>query len=425
MTTDNRGKPGTDVTALPSALWVLALAMLVIRSAEVFYVPIMPLYVQLLDSAAPLFVVGLATSADRLGAVVITPIAGRWADRVGRRRPYLIGVGVTAAASMLGGFAVGVVDLVAYRLVSGIGYGVLTIAAMSYVSEITSTRNRATAMSIFSASTLAGAALGPFPGGYIAEAFTPALTGYRSTFFAGGLLELLVGAYAFFVIRERRRAASVSRLEGAAPSGWRMLASRDLLAVCLGVFLFGVGFGAFLYFTVPMLGPRLGFSPSEVGWIISGFGFGHVGGALAFGPLSDRMGRRKLFGWGGILLSGITIPLVALTTSLPVMIAITLFVGFISAPLCGIVPTLVAELAPEATGAAMGVQKSSEQLGIFVGPALAGASIAAMGFTFTLVGAGVVMVAGALLFLLLVRESPLLGERVVCGDRNPSGACGT
>ncbi len=126
---------------MPSALWVLARAMLVIRSAEVFYVPIMPLYARLLDTTVPLFVVGLATSVDRLGAVVVSPVAGRWADRVGRRRPYLIGVGLTAVASVLGGVAVGMVDLVAYRLVSGIGYGVLTIAAMSYVSEITSTRS--------------------------------------------------------------------------------------------------------------------------------------------------------------------------------------------------------------------------------------------------------------------------------------------
>ena len=340
---------------LPVALWVLAGAMLVVRSAEVFYVPIMPLYARTLDVVVPLFVIGVVTSIDRLGAMLISPLSGRWADRAGRRRPYLVGVGITAAASVLGGLAGGVFDLGAYRLISGIGYGMLTIAAMSYVSDITTTRNRATAMSIFSASTLAGAALGPLPGGYISESFAPALAGYRATFFAGGLLELLVGAYAFFMIREQRRGVSASAARRGGPSAWSVLANVAVLATCVSVFLFGVGFGAFLYFTVPVLGSQLGFTPSQVGWVVSGFGVGHVTGALVFGPLSDRVGRRKVFGWAGILFSGIPIALFGLTTSVTAMVAITLFVGFISAPLCGVVPTLVAELMPEAAGAAMAI----------------------------------------------------------------------
>ena len=389
---------------LPVALWALAGAMLVVRSAEVFYVPIMPLYARTLDVVVPLFVIGVVTSIDRLGAMLISPLSGRWADRAGRRRPYLVGVGITAAASVLGGLAGGVFDLGAYRLISGIGYGMLTIAAMSYVSDITTTRNRATAMSIFSASTLAGAALGPLPGGYISESFAPALAGYRATFFAGGLLELLVGAYAFFMIREQRRAAGASAARRGGPSAWSVLANVAVLATCVSVFLFGVGFGAFLYFTVPVLGSQLSFTPSQVGWVVSGFGVGHVIGALAFGPLSDRVGRRKVFGWAGILFSGIPIALFGLTTSVTAMVAITLFVGFISAPLCGVVPTLVAELMPEAAGAAMGFQKSSEQLGIFVGPGLAGAAIAALGVNAAMVGAGAAMAIGSLVFLLLVKE---------------------
>jgi len=413
---------GAEWLGLPAAFWVLAGAMLVIRSAEVFYVPIMPLYARMLNAGVPLAVIGLVTSVNRLGAVAIAPFAGRWADRAGRRRPYLIGVGMTAIASILGGVALGIFDLAAYRIISGIGSGMLTVAAMSCVSDITTTRNRATAMSIFSASTLAGAALGPFPGGYIAESFTPALTGYKATFFAGGLLELLVGAYAFFMIREQRRAAERTAAKAGAPSGWWALANPAVLATCVSVFLFGIGFGAFLYFTVPVLGSQLGFTPSQVGWIVSGFGFGHVAGALAFGPLSDRMGRRALFGWTGIFFSGIPIALFGLTTSLPVMVAITLFVGFTSAPLCGVVPTLVAELMPESAGAAMGFQKSSEQLGIFVGPSLAGATIAALGVDAAVIGAGIVMVMGSL-FLFWVKEPSVRGERVTCGDRSPRGGC--
>lgn len=394
---------------VPVARWGLAAAMLLVRSAEVFYVPIMPLYARTLDVGVPLLVIGLVTSVDRLGATLISPLGGRWADRAGRRRPYLVGVGVTATASILGGLALGVVDLGAYRLISGMGYGLLTIAAMAYVSDITTARNRATAMSIFSASTLAGAALGPAPGGDITESFAPALAGYKATFFAGGLLELLVGAWAFFMIREQRQTLTVSAAGSGGPAARSVLANVAVLATCMSVFLFGAGFGAFLYFTVPVLGSQLGFTPSQVGWVVSGSGVGHVAGALAFGPLSDRLGRRKLFGWAGILCSGIPIALFGLTTSATAMTAITLFVGFVSAPLCGVVPTLVAELLPGAAGAAMGVQKSSEQLGLFVGPSLAGAVIALLGVNAAMVGAGAVMVLGSLLFLLLVKE-PAVSE---------------
>jgi MFS family permease len=112
---------GAEWIKLPAALWTLAGAMLVIRSAEVFYVPIMPLYARMLNVGVPLAVIGLVTSVDRLGTVVTGPFVGRWADRAGRRRPYLIGVGITAIASILGGVALGIFDLAAYRIISGIG----------------------------------------------------------------------------------------------------------------------------------------------------------------------------------------------------------------------------------------------------------------------------------------------------------------
>jgi MFS family permease len=66
--------------------------------------------------SACLAVIGLVTSVDRLGTVVTGPFVGRWADRAGRRRPYLIGVGITAIASILGGVALGIFDLAAYRI---------------------------------------------------------------------------------------------------------------------------------------------------------------------------------------------------------------------------------------------------------------------------------------------------------------------
>ncbi len=82
-----------DSTSLPIGLWLIGLAMLLIRSAEVFYVPIMPLYARLLDAGVPLFLIGLVTSIDVMLVVVV--VAGllaplvelAWLASLARRLP--------------------------------------------------------------------------------------------------------------------------------------------------------------------------------------------------------------------------------------------------------------------------------------------------------------------------------------------------
>jgi len=200
-------------------------------------------------------------------------------------------------------------------------------------------------MSLLSASTLAGAALGPFPGGYIAEALTPVLFGYRATFYISGLVQILVGVYAFFLIRGRGLATAQAAPTSRGVSLYALaLRHKGVAVTSLAVFLFGLSYGAFLYFTVPLLGESLGFGPVRIGWIISSFGFGHVIGSLVMGPLSDKMGRRKPF----------------------VFLA--------------------------------------QMLGIFVGPIFGGLILGIWGFSTALVAYAAITIVGSLIFLFSVRE---------------------
>ena len=50
----------------------------------------------------------------------------------------------------------------------------------------------------------------------------------------------------------------------------------------------------------------------------------------------------------------------------------TFTIGFVTAPCCGIVPTLASEMVPWAASTAISVQKASEQLGVFVKPMVGG-----------------------------------------------------
>ncbi len=376
------------------------------RVAESLFVPILPFYVKALDTSMPLFVVGLVTSIHRFGTVLITPVSGTYCDRVGYRKPYLVGVFLASGACILGGFSSSSADLGLYRLLSGIGYGTVTIATMAFVNQVTTLENRATAMGLIFASMLSGAAIGPLPGGYIAQSFDTLLTGYRATFLIGGLIELLVGVYAFFLITGWERQERISPpqpSQGSQPIG-DLFRKGSVSVTSLACFLFGLSHGAFLYFTLPLLCDSFGFRPSQIGWIISTFGVGHVLGSLLLGPISDHLRKRKLFVFFGFFGPGLVILLFNFLHHLTPMVFGTFLLGLMTSPCSGIVPTLIAESAPKNAGAAMGMAKSAEQLGLFVGPIIGGASIPSLGFANSILVYGAITIIGSLIFLAAVSE---------------------
>lgn len=78
--------------------------------------------------------VGLALSALTLGTIVASPLGGRWGDRVGRRRPVLVGVAVATVGvvvSAAAGDGVAPAALVATLLVFGIGLGSATPSVLT------------------------------------------------------------------------------------------------------------------------------------------------------------------------------------------------------------------------------------------------------------------------------------------------------
>lgn len=398
-------KPKSVFVSIPKPIFFMAIALMLMRCAESFFVPIFPLYVKVIDASVPLFIIGLVTSINRLGIVFMTPVSGTWCDRLGYGKPYMVGVFLTSGTCILGGISSGAVDLGLYRLLSGMGYGMVTIATMAFANQLTTLENRATAMSLLSASMLAGAAIGPLPGGYIAQSFDTLVSGYRATFFIGGFLELLVGISAFFLIA-RQGKKETSRVRQSAPkfSLIDLLKNRAVSVTASASFLFGIGHGAFLYFTIPLLGDRLGFRPFEIGWVMSAFGAGHVLGSLFLGRMSDHLQKRRPFVFLGFFGPGVVILFFSFLNSIPIMIISTFFLGVVTSPCCGVIPAFIAESAPERPAAAMGMAKSVEQLGLFVGPMIGGVLIPAFGFPSAMVFYAAVTIAGSLIFIVGLSE---------------------
>jgi EmrB/QacA subfamily drug resistance transporter len=101
-------------------------------------------------------------------AAVLVP-AGRWADRIGRRRVFVAGLATFSAGSALCGLAPGVAALVAARVIQAAGAGLMVPASLSLLLAAVPASARSRALGTWSALGALGAALGPVIGGSLVQ----------------------------------------------------------------------------------------------------------------------------------------------------------------------------------------------------------------------------------------------------------------
>ncbi len=97
-------------------------------------------------------------------------LGGRAADLFGRRRVFVIGLGLFSVASLAGGFATTSGQLIAARAVQGLGAAIVSPAALSIVTTtFTEGAERNKALGIWGALAGAGGAVGVLMGGMLTE----------------------------------------------------------------------------------------------------------------------------------------------------------------------------------------------------------------------------------------------------------------
>jgi EmrB/QacA subfamily drug resistance transporter len=101
-------------------------------------------------------------------AAVLVP-AGRWADRVGRRRLFVAGLAAFSAGSLLCGVAPDVAELIAARVIQAAGAGLMVPASLSLLLASVPGPARSKAIGTWSAFGALGAALGPVIGGSLVQ----------------------------------------------------------------------------------------------------------------------------------------------------------------------------------------------------------------------------------------------------------------
>ncbi|GAA4564370.1 MFS transporter [Planotetraspora kaengkrachanensis] len=101
-------------------------------------------------------------------AALLIPL-GRWADAVGAKRVFLLGLSLFTLASVIAAVAAGLPMLLAARVAQAVGAAALTPASLGLLVRTAPASRRALAVGLWAASSAIASALGPVIGGLLVE----------------------------------------------------------------------------------------------------------------------------------------------------------------------------------------------------------------------------------------------------------------
>jgi EmrB/QacA subfamily drug resistance transporter len=311
---------------------------------------------------------GWVFSAYLLVSTATTPLFGRLADMLGRKRVYSGALIAFVGFSMLAGVSRSMNELILFRALQGLGAGALLPTGFTMIGDLFEVRQRAKVQGLFSAVWAISAIAGPTIGGLLTQTIS-----WRWVFF----VNLPIGAVAFVLLLaafQDRAAHRQRRMDWAGAGTFALAASALLLglngtmpaatltaaaiiayafirieriaaepmielavlrsplvsAAMLITFLSGGIQFAVLTYLPPFVQGVLGRTPLEAGLSVATLSIGWSAGSVVLGWYLLRLGLRRAVLVGGLFLSIGTALLVGLTenASLAVVIAGASATGF-------------------------------------------------------------------------------------------------
>lgn len=303
---------------LPSEVWVLVAANVVVAFGYGVVSPVLPQYAVHfgVSISAATFVI-TAFAALRL---VAAPPAGWLVQRLGERRIYIGGLLIVAVSTAACAFAQTYWQLLLFRSLGGFGSAMFSVSSLALMIRISPSDARGRVAGLFSSGFLIGSVGGPVLG-----SFTAGL-GLAAPFAMYGIALLIAAAVVFFRLRGSTVVTPAESVESVVTLR-EVLRHRAYLAACFSNFAtgwaaFGLRFALVPLFVVDVLGRSAGFA----GLALATFAIGNVSVVVPSGYLSDRIGRRKLM-IVGLTVAAVTTALIGFTSSVPVFLAAAYLTG--------------------------------------------------------------------------------------------------
>lgn len=329
---------------------------------------------------------GLVVSAATFPGIIVAPLIGLMADRVGRRQilvPCLVVFGLSGLAAAA---STSFTMLLVCRLVQGVGSAGLVNLAVVTIADNWDGPERTRRIGWNSAVLTVSIAVLPVVGGLLGQ-----IGGWRLSFVPYGFA--LVTAILVWTRVPDRVVGSGDSLREHFVEVRQVMRDRIVFgSITWGFLLFVLIFGLFLTVMPIMLEEQFGLGPGQRGIVLAAPAIGSTVSALLLARMRSRFGTRRTMLAASALFT-VGFATIGLTTSLALVLGGAVVYGLGEGSTVPTVQDLVAGRAPETSrGAVMALWVAAARLGQTIGPVMFGFSLDHVAPTTTFL-AGAAMVA--------------------------------
>jgi len=350
--------------------------------------PVLPRYVHGPLGAGDV-AVGVVIGSYAISGLLLRPIAGRLADRRGRKPTVLIGGLLLCVSGLLYLPGLGLAGLILARLVLGAGEGAVYTAGSAWIIDLAPPARRGRVLGLYGLAVWGGLSVGPLAGEVLLQT-----SGYTAVWIFAAAMPLLGALIA---------ARVPDRFEPVAHAEPHPLIAPEAVRPGLAVALASVGYAAVATFIVLHLEAR---GVGHGALVFGAFAAMIVITRLVAGDLPDRIGAARV-AIGATLGEAVGLVTIAFAHDLPLALVGGMVMG---AAFSLLNPSLmliaVNRVSPSARGAAMGTFTAFFDAGVGIGAPLAGLAAALTDYEGAFILAAAIAVSSALLILTTLHRSP-------------------
>ncbi len=346
-------------------------------------IPFMPIYAKTLGATG--VSIGLFFASFPLAQIIFMPTIGRLSDRYGRKAFIAAGLLLSSLMALVYVSAPTIMYLTLGRFFQGIAVALILPIATAYVGDLAPAEKRGELMGILNLALMSSVGVGPLAGGWLNDTYGMALS-----FYLMSGLNALAFLFVLFFLEETRSPHDTAQRS---PSYGELLRRPSVRGITLYRIVTAIQMGLWFSF-LPLLATEvLHLSQSRIGILMATYMLLSSLVQIPFGRLADRYSKRLLIIVSGYL-SSFAFVTIVFSQSFGELLLISAFTGILGA-LAG--PALTALAAGEGKqggmGAMMGVLNMALNVGMMLGPVLAGLLSDSIGlrplFSFGAVAGGV------------------------------------